>query len=161
MITQDRLKEVLRYDKDTGAFVWIKTYRNQNLGKIAGSYDKDGYIVIKVDRKQYRAHNLAWMYVHGKFPDIILDHKDGVKDNNSICNLREVTYSENAWNQRRAHKDSKHGLIGVDYNKTKKRYRARIMVHGNRKTLGCFATAKEAHRAYLSAKRELHSTCTI
>jgi hypothetical protein len=117
--------------------------------------------MIKLNHKPYRAHNLAWFYVHGAWPSIILDHKDGVKDNNAITNLRETTFAGNSQNQRRAHKDSGHGFIGVDFNKSKRRFRARIKIGGVRVTLGGFDTAEAAHNAYVQAKREMHSTCTI
>lgn len=162
MLTQAELHDCLSYDAETGIFVWIKTYWNKKrlLGKEAGGLDPEGYRQIKINRRNYRAHNLAWLYVHGRFPAIILDHIDGVKDNNAISNLREVTFAENSQNQKRGHIDGEYGL-GVDYNKSKKRFRARIAFNGKRITLGSFATAEEARKFYLEAKRKLHPTCTI
>lgn len=161
VVTQSELKESLAYDLETGVFVWIKTYRNQNLGKVAGILDKDGYRQIKFNHKSYRAHRLAWLYVYGVWPSVLLDHIDGVKDHNAISNLREVTFAENSQNRRTASKDSLYGFLGVDYNKTKKRFRARIQTGGKRINLGGFATADEAYEAYLEAKRKYHVTCTI
>lgn len=160
-MTQEELKSLLSYCSESGQFLWLKSYRNQHTGKVAGSLDKDGYRVIKINRKPYRAHNLAWLYVYGCLPKNIIDHIDGSKDNNAISNLRDVTYAENSHNQRRAHKDSLTGFIGIDYNKTKKRYRARIQLNGMRVTLGGFDTPEKAHNAYLQAKRQLHRTCEI
>lgn len=163
MITQFELKDRLSYDPGTGVFIWIKVYRNKTrlLGKEAGGVDCEGYRIIKISGRSYRAHQLAWLYVHGRYPAVILDHRDGARDNNAITNLREVTFSGNSQNQRHAHTDSAHGLIGVDLNKKKKRFRARIMIAGKRKTLGGFATLEAAHEAYLQAKRQMHATCSI
>ena len=160
-LTQSDLKEYLSYESETGIFTWVKSYRNQHIGKRVGSYDKDGYVQIKLKRKLYRAHRLAWLYVHGKFPDSQLDHIDGVRDNNVITNLREVTFAGNAQNQRGSHSDSTYGMLGIDYNKTKKRFRARIQLGGKRITLGGFSTAEDAYAAYIEAKRKYHPTCTI
>lgn len=161
MFTQKELMEYLSYDPETGIFKWLKGYRNRNVGKIAGFIDHEGYRQITFKKRIWRAHHLAWFYVHGEFPKTIMDHKDGIKDNNAIDNLREVTFSGNSCNQRKAHKDSTYGLLGADFNKNKNRFRARIQINGKRISLGGFATAEEAHEAYLEAKRRLHSTCTI
>ena len=160
-LTQNDLKEYLSYESETGIFTWIKSYRNQHIGKKVGSYDKDGYLQIKFKQKLYRAHRLAWLYVCGKFPSTQLDHINGIRDDNSIKNLREVTYAENSQNQRISHKDSTFGMLGIDFNKSKKRFRARIQINGRRITLGGFGTAEEAYSAYIEAKRQYHSTCTI
>lgn len=160
-LTLEYLKENLSYDVNTGVFSWIKSYRNQHIGKTVGSFDSDGYRKIKIKRKLYRAHRLAWFYVNGVWPDGPLDHIDGVRDNNAINNLREVTFAGNSHNQRKAHKDAAHGFLGVDLNKAKGRFRARIQVNGKRVTLGGFSTAEEAHKAYVAAKRTMHGTCTI
>jgi hypothetical protein len=161
MVTQEVLKDYLSYDSLTGVFEWIKSYRNQKIGKKVGSYDKDGYLQIKLQRKIYRSHRLAWLYVYGKFPDGQIDHIDGVRDNNAIANLREVTFAGNSQNQRISHKDSSFGMLGIDYNKSKNRFRARIQTNGKRITLGGFATAEEAFEAYKEAKRKFHKTCVI
>ncbi len=157
----DRLKEVLFYNLDTGVFVWIKSYNNQHLGKEVGSFDKDGYRMIKVDKKLYRAHRLAWFYAYGEWPIGPLDHIDGRRDNNAISNLREVTFAGNSQNQRAAHADSTHGMLGVDKLSHRNLFRARIQCEGRRVTLGYFKTPEEAHNAYLLSKREAHKTCTI
>jgi len=161
LFTQQELQESLSYDSNTGVFIWIKTYRNQNLNKIAGSFDKDGYRMIKFKGKLYRSHRLAWFYVYGVMPTMQIDHINGIRDDNSIVNLREVSFSENSQNQRISHKDSTFGMLGIDYNKSKKRFRARIQTNGRRITLGGFSTAEEAFNAYLDAKRKYHPTCTI
>lgn len=160
-LTQEYLKEYLSYDVNTGVFSWIKSYRNQHIGKTVGSFDRDGYRQIKIKRKLYRAHRLAWFYVNGVWPDGPLDHIDGNRDHNAINNLREVTFTGNSQNQRKAHKDATVGLLGVDLNKAKVRFRARIQVNGKRVTLGGFNSAEEAHKSYIEAKRTMHGACTI
>jgi HNH endonuclease len=159
--TQDELRAALSYDYETGVFVWIKTYRNHNLGRVAGCLDKDGYVQIKFKKRLWRAHRLAWFYVYGVWPKMQIDHENGNRSDNSIKNLRDVNCAGNSQNRRTADKDSSTGLLGIDYQTRWKKYRARIMINGQRMTLGGFKTKEDAHQAYLLAKRTFHNTCTI
>ena len=156
-----KVKEYLSYNDKTGDFLWVKSYRNQNTGKLAGSFDSDGYRTIKIFQKSYRAHRLAWFYVYGVWPVCSIDHIDGQRDNNAISNLREVTFAGNSQNQRKSHSDAVYASLGVDKLTNRKLFRSRIQSRGKRITLGYFKTEEEAGEAYLLAKRTLHKTCTI
>ena len=67
MITQERLKEVLHYNPETGIFVWEHSTPYVSAGTTAGWID-NGYIRIYVDGKEYKAHRLAFLYMEGYFP---------------------------------------------------------------------------------------------
>jgi len=54
-----------------------------------------GYVIIKIDGKYYRAHRLAWFYVYGEWPEGIIHHKDRVRDHNWIENLEESDNQRN------------------------------------------------------------------
>ena len=73
-IDREVLISRLRYDRDTGEFVWRKNYRNRLVGEIAGSIDGDGYLAIKVNGRIYRAHHLAGKYVHREWPGGAVAH---------------------------------------------------------------------------------------
>lgn len=161
MLTQDRLKELLDYDEHTGIFTWIVSRGKCKAGSVAGIIHPSGYILIGVCWKKYLAHRLAWAFAFGEFPSKDLDHKDGNRSNNAISNLREATRSENKQNMHIARIGNSTGLLGASYDKQKNKYRAQICVNGKRKYIGLFETAKEAHAAYLSAKRYMHEFCTI
>lgn len=155
MITADRLKELFMYDEYTGQFFRKKVRAG---GKNpAGSYTWAGYLVISVDCRLYRAHRLAWLYVHGKFPDGDIDHINGNKADNRICNLRDVSRSVNMQNLKRSHKDSSVGLLGVvlSHHKTKP-YRAMLSIRGKRIYSEYFKTPEEAHRAYMEMKSHIY-----
>ena len=164
MITHKELLERLYYDKDTGVFTWVDAGpRHKRLNESEASpnsYDKDGYKFLKINGRSYRRSRLAWFYVYGIWPKVV-DHIDHNITNDAIENLRDVSYAENSQNQVAAHKDSSHGYFGVRYNAIKKRWQARIQINGKRISLGGFNTPQEAHDEYLTAKRELHRTCTI
>lgn len=151
-LTQQRLHELLDYAPQTGTFVWrVSRGVNQCKGKTAGCLGRSGYIQVCLDGQQYRAHRLAWLHVHGRWPDGPLDHIDGCRSNNAIANLRECSVSENAHNTNPQRK-----LLGVSWHKQNQCWYARIAVRGQRRHLGYFETAEEACAAYLATKAELH-----
>jgi len=98
VITQKRLKSLFSYDESTGLFTRIVTVSNQIAGTIVGNKRPDGYLQVTVDRKHYLIHRLAWLYVHGYFPENDIDHKDLIRDHNWIENLRESSRACNIIN---------------------------------------------------------------
>jgi hypothetical protein len=160
MITQEELKQQLYYDPDTGVFTRLVSNSNTvKVGDIAGCYDGDGYLRIKVNNKRYGAHRLALLYMYGSFPKDQIDHINNIKDDNRITNLREANKSQNAQNKIKAHKNNKSGLLGVS--KNGKGFKCTIKINYKRKYLGTYRTKEEAHSAYLEAKRNMHEYCTI
>lgn len=116
--------DILNYDPGTGVFTWktrprclFKSNRAYNAfnanfaGRVAGHTCDKGYIRVDIGGRSIRAHRLAWFYVHGTWPKEI-DHIDGIRTNNSICNLREVNRRENSRN-RCIRSDSSTGHNGV------------------------------------------------
>lgn len=159
IITQERLKEILHYDPETGVFTWlVRTARCVRVGAIASGMDTKGYGRIMIKRKAYKAHRLAWLYVYGEMPKGFLDHIDRNPANNRISNLRETTHAHNLQNQDRCYKGNKLGILGVSYVKADRVYVAHIKLDGLQRQLGRFQTAELAKEAYLKAKMELHPT---
>lgn len=158
--TLARVRELLRYEPETGEFWWIGSGRGHALRKPAGSFNSKGYRVICIDGCMVSAHRLAWLLVHGVWPSSMLDHVNGQRADNRISNLRESDYFANQQNQRRAHRDSKTGLIGARPAHDG-RFRAEIRVAGKKYDLGRYETAEAAHAAYVEAKRQLHAACSI
>lgn len=166
-ISHERLLSLLSYDKETGEFVWLKTRsRKAKAGSVAGTAAKskkssNEYIAIVIDGVRYQAHQLAWFYVHKDWAGSEIDHINGDTSFNAICNLRPVTRSGNAQNERAARENNKtSGLLGA-YKGSRGRWFSSICIDGNKKYLGTFETSELAHKAYLEAKRKLHKTCTI
>lgn len=143
LITQERLKSLLTYDPDTGAFRWrIDCGSRAKTGLLAGARNGAGYFHIQIDGKKHKAHRLAWLYVYGTLPDEI-DHINRIKDDNRIVNLRDVTHAQNGQNQNRPRNNTS-GHIGVDFHKRSQKWRARIKVDGKLRDIGYFTTAQEA-----------------
>ena len=153
MLTQKKLKELLEYNEKTGVFRW-KVYKSSNSqkGDIAGTINKDGYVIIQIDGKRYKAHRLVFLYMIGTFPKEQVDHLNHTKDENRWCNLREVTSSENQRN-RSISKNNTSGTIGVRWSKKDKRWIAYIRVNYKKNIyLGSFKNKKEAIKARKEAE---------
>ena len=54
-----------------------------------GSLDKDGYLILKIKGRRFKAHRVAWLLNYGDFPEGELDHINRVKTDNRIENLGE------------------------------------------------------------------------
>lgn len=161
-LTVARLRELLEYNPETGEFTRrVSLISNYPVGSVAGSITKTGYIGITVDGCRHLAHRLAVLYMTDKWPEQEVDHRDGVRANNRWENLREATVAENATNRRRSRSNSQSGYLGVRATQRGGRWRAAIAVDGKEKHLGTFDTPEQAHAAYLEAKRQIHSFCTI
>lgn len=155
-LTQERLKELLEYDPETGIFTRRVT-RSPNAMKstVAGTIKENGYRKITIEKKHYYEHRLAWFYINGRWP-IELDHIDGKRNNNRITNLRECNRYENCQNNG-LRSDSTSGLTGVSWANREQKWNAVIWKTGKRHNLGYFHSKDEAHAVYLKAKAELHS----
>lgn len=166
MITQERLKELVTYNPETGDFHWIPVQHKRprrRLDLIAGGIGAHGYWLIQLtgSRKLWRAHRLAWLYVYGELPVLDIDHINNIRHDNRIENLREVSSSVNHENLKVATSKSKSGILGVSLCANTGKWRADICVKGKRINLGLHGSAEEARQAYLEAKRRLHAGCTI
>lgn len=152
MITQARLKELLRYEESTGEFFWAVNRRRARAGNLAGNVESTGYWHIMIDYKAYLAHRLVWLYVHGQLPTQQIDHINGDKLDNRLCNLRLTSQRQNMQN-RKEHRQGR--LVGALFCKRQCKWISRISVDGRRLRLGSFSTEQEAHAAYLQALTQL------
>ena len=137
-LTQDRLKELLHYDPETGVFTRRVSAGGKKAGSIAGADHNMGYRQISIGGKLYLAHRLAWLYVHGEWPGVCIDHINQVKNDNRIANLRDVPWGVNQENRTR--KANKSGIAGVWLDKKKSLWR---VSHG-RNQLGTYRDFFEA-----------------
>lgn len=152
------LRYALSYDSATGEFLWVNpTSPRHKPGDPAGYLSSyDGYWKITLDHQGFQAHRLAGAYVHGEWPELLLDHINGDRADNRIANLRQATNSENMQNRRGSPSHSSGDLLGVSWHALRGKWRARIRVDGHQRHLGLFETQEAAHAAYLAAKVKLH-----
>jgi len=116
MLTQNRLKELLTYNPDTGLFGWVSKHglgrgRPRRDGLSAGT-NSHGYISICIDGTPYFAHRLAFLFVDGELPSESVDHINHNRSDNSWGNLRCVSHSENHKNRKMDVRNT-HGITGV------------------------------------------------
>lgn len=157
-ISADRLRELVSYDQETGVFVNKVRRGCIRPGALTGKPKPDGYVQLALDGRTYFAHRLAFLYVFGIEPKII-DHINGVRFDNRICNLRSTDYFGNARNSAKSARGNS-GASCSRFKGVKKnvvgRYEARIFHAGKSYPLGGFATDVAAAYAYDMKSMELH-----
>lgn len=126
MLTQERLKQVLSYNPESGEWRWlISTNRAIKIGQIAGTVRRDGYRQIMVDGLLHFSGRLAWLYVTGEWPEEQVDHVNRERADDRWVNLREATWSENMANRKMpSHNTS--GYIGVSWDGPSGKWDARV-----------------------------------
>jgi hypothetical protein len=148
-ISLEYMRSVLSYDPESGVFTW--TGRQWN-GRVAGTATVDGYVRIVLCKTAFKAHRLAWALVNGYIPDskIPMDHLNGIRNDNRICNLRLWTPKQNCENSSKP-KSNTTGFKGVAKCKNSTKFRAYICHNRKQIHLGMFNSAAEANKAYCEA----------
>ena len=149
-LTQKELKELFDYDKDTGIFTWRVDKGTAKKGSVAGCESK-GYISIRINGKLYLAHRLVWLYIYGYFPENLIDHNNGIKNDNRISNLTPVGYRCNGQNCNLS-SANKSGYNGVHWDKRDKKWISQIRFNGKPINLGSYDCKLEAGLARLTAE---------
>jgi hypothetical protein len=158
LITKARLFRLLKVDITNGRLFWIRPPKNHSelCGKEAGceriSHSGKSYWIIKVDGRPYRRGHLVYLAQYGRHPKPQLDHKDGNSLNDSISNLRKATVFQNSWNHKRRRKSSP---LPMGVKASGKKFIARIAYKYRQIHLGSFNTIDDAHRSYLTARKEM------
>lgn len=144
---------LISYCPDTGEVRFLADRGPRKKGEKVGHSEK-GYFRTEIDGHSFYVHRLAWFIHYGDWPDEI-DHVNGIRSDNRICNLRAVTRSVNQ--QNRSKYSSRRCLpVGVRVHSCGK-YEARIRVNGKTVSLGLFPSEQTAAEAYLTAKKEHHT----
>lgn len=155
-LTQERLKELLAYDEDTGALIRVKSAGNGGRwkkGTVIGHADKDGYIVTYFQGRNYKVHHLVWMYHNGVMPEMI-DHINRVAGDNRIENLRLTNKRENAINSK-IQKNNTSGAKGISWNSKLNKWEVYIHFQRKKKGLGYFSSMEDALAARKAAESNM------
>ncbi len=147
-VSKERLPGLFEY-RDGKLYNKTNRAPNARKGMESGSTKRDGYREVRVDDKNHGVHRLIWIMHNGDIPEKkFIDHKNGIKDDNRIENLRVVTKQENAFNMR--------NIKGYSWIKRDQKYIAQIWTSGIKIHLGYFDNKEDAAQAYQVAKEKYH-----
>jgi len=146
--------QFFKYDGNTGEIFYKDNIElnGSKAGKRAGHVkykpnNRGGYRIIHLHRKNYAEHRVAWLLHYGVWPTMEIDHINGVRDDNRIVNLRDVSRRINAQNKI-CHRQNR--ILGGTSNR-KGKFTATIHINSKMYYLGTYSTIEEASKVYIQA----------
>ena len=149
--------EIFDYESETGKLRWkIKPSKRVRCGSIAGNNDSDGYQQVQYKRKFYRVSRIVYEMFHGKIPEEKeIGYKSKIRTDSRISNLRIATHSEHLRNGL-IRRNNTSGVVGVTWNKGKRKWTAQLGVLNRIIYLGSFTSKSEAIAARLAGEQIHH-----
>lgn len=132
-----------------GVGILVDTSSVKLLKNYCFGVEDNGYARTYVMDKKYYLHRIL-LRLDDYNGHIHVDHKNGNKLDNRLCNIREVTPQQNTWNMRKRCGETIHGIDKRESGN----YRARIIVDGKFKHLGTYKDRGEAIRARMKAEKK-------
>lgn len=156
-LTAARVRELLEYDPDTGVLTWRRHRNKAKVGRPAGWLSAgnawSGHRV-KIDGREYYAHRLIWLYVHGVWPVAEIDHINRNPTDNRLCNLRAADRCENGANRGRQ-VNNQSGVTGVSWDARRGKWTAYLYSQRRRNYLGAYKDFAEAVSARMAAENHV------
>lgn len=149
----DRLKATLSYSSDTGDFYSLVPCNSGGSPKRVGSIGTRGYVRVYFGGRYYAGHRLAWFYATGEWPDKDVDHINGIRHDNRLCNLRAATRKQNKENMTVTWSAS--GARGVTWCKKRKAWKAQVRHNQRQHNLGYFSDLQAAAEAAKAGRDRL------
>ena len=106
-------------------------------GGVSIGGDRSGYWYISIDGVQLPRSKVVWAYVHGRIPQSEIDHINGVRIDDRICNLRLAGRLQQMMNTK-TYSNNSTGVKGVAYDSKRRVYVATL--HFNKKQVGRLET---------------------
>jgi len=158
------LSDILDFNSLDGTFTWnprtektahdigrMRTFNVLRAGKPAlNGLSNDGYCRGMIFGRSIRAHRAVYAMVNGQWPNDLIDHINGKKQDNRPENLRDVSSLENHRNIKIPASNTS-GAVGVDWAKSVSMWRANIKINGKTKFLGHFENKSDAIKARAEA----------
>ena len=144
--------EVVYVNRSGDLWRWTQYSRdNPKFTKIDTVLNNNGYKRPKIGGKcvlQHRIIASAFLGLNMSDTKIQTDHKNGMRHDNRLTNLRLVTHQQNQHNRTRA--------LGYHLDKNTGKWQAKIQLNNKRIYLGCFVNESDARKSYLDAKLKYH-----
>lgn len=155
------LNSIFTYDFNTGHLFANPDHQptgrgaRRRQGVPLGTNNGKGYLMVGVEGKNQLVHRVIWEMLNGPIPEgKVIDHINGIKDDNRIDNLRICTNVENLRNQKGG-KNSVHFLPkGVTVNG--KGFKAQVCFDSVVHYGGTFKTPEEAYEKACQMREEMH-----
>lgn len=132
----------------------VKSFRCSKTKILKPGKNTRGYLLVVIVgegvRKTKMIHKLVAEHFLNHTPcghELVINHKDFDKENNSVENLEIVTQRENA-NLKHLKKGKTSKYTGVSKSKKYNKWHAQIKVNGSIVNLGFFENEYDAHLAY-------------
>ncbi len=94
------IKDYISYNPITGKLFWIKLGNSKSpIGQEIKRPCNHGYYRFTLKGKHYKAHRVAWFLYHNEWPNLFIDHINGIRNDNRISNLALVSRSGNNQNR--------------------------------------------------------------
>ena len=137
------------YVADTGIIHRTVAKGRAKVGPVRCHQNPNGYLYLKHNYKNVLYHRLAWFIHNGVWPDRV-DHINGIKTDNRLVNLRDVSPAMNSQNMAlsKRNKSGMQGIRRVSVN----RWRA----DKSSTVLGHFACLGQAIKARQAAVADYH-----
>lgn len=159
----DFAREMFDYDPETGVITRKQCRVSRLIGQEIGRIQKDGYVHVEFSwwsmRYNLLAHRLGWLIYYGEWPKDQLDHINGIRDDNRLCNLREATQAQNNANTR-MYKNNKSGHKNIKWEPDRQRYGVFISYDNKLHRLGRFKTLEEAIAVRNAKYKEIYGDFT-
>jgi len=141
---------VFKKCRDDDTYILVNFSKTNNYGyKRISLWNKNKQMkCFFIHRIVYYAFNQERFNINNSSTDNSIDHKNGIKTDNRLSNLRNVIHQHNQFNRKKAK--------GYTFNKPLNKYQASIRIDGKRKYLGYFKTKTGARLKYLRVKDVLH-----
>lgn len=160
--SQKELHRLFDYDPATGDLIWKRRddlpprangWNTRYAGCKAGTPDKDGYVIVRINGTTYKATRIIWCWLYDEDPgEDIIDHRDCSVANNRQSNLRRANSVQNMGNLGRC--PERELPRGVTLRCDGKKWVAKIRFENAEIHLGSYDSIPLAWAAYAKAARE-------
>lgn len=164
------LRQLLRYEPETGDLHWrertsemfcngLQTaqhscaiWNGRFAGKLAFTSKTNwGYLQGSIFNQKMLAHRVIWAIHNGAWPKSEIDHINGIRNDNRLTNLRDVTSSANKRNSKKP-RDNTSGKVGVSWDRHREKWAAYISADNKIINLGRFSQKDDAVAARKNAE---------